>query len=113
MTDMLSTPLERTDGSYSVAETSFLILLPKLLVTVVVLMIVVDGALPQLEMAITGGSLLSAPKPHILLILGLGSMLLLKGRFQSSALLPLTLTSPELILFLKSSFCISTKNSVS
>jgi O-Antigen ligase len=91
MTDMSWTPLERTDGSYSVAETSFLILLPKLLVTIVVLMIVVDGALPQLEMAITGGSLLFAPKPHILLILGLGSMLMLKGRFQSSELLPITL----------------------
>ena len=91
MTDMFWAPLERTDGSYNIAEPSFLVLLPKLLVTIVVLMIVVDGALQQLEMAITGGSLPFAPKPHVLLILGLGSMLLLKGRFQSSALLPLTL----------------------
>jgi hypothetical protein len=91
MSDMFWTPLERTDGSQSAAETLFLVLLPKLFVTAVVLMIIVDGALQQLEMAITGGSLPFVPKWHILLVLGLGSMLLLKGRFQSSALLPLTL----------------------
>src|ERR1700740_3195134 len=73
------------------AEGSLITLLLKFVVIIVGLMIVVDGALPQLEMAITGGSLIFTPKPHIILFLALVSMLLLKGRFQSSALLPLAL----------------------
>jgi hypothetical protein len=73
------------------AEGSLITLLLKFVVIIVGLMIVVDGALPQLEMAITGGSLLFTPKPHLILFLVLVFMLLLKGRFQSSALFPLAL----------------------
>ena len=42
-------------------------------------------------MAVTGGSLLFLPRQLTLLILALAFMLLLKGRFQHSPLLPLTL----------------------
>lgn len=72
-------------------ETSFIAFLPKLLVIFSVLTLVVNGALPQLEMAFTGGGLLFMPRQLTLLIVALGAMLLLKGRFQSSPLLPLTL----------------------
>jgi hypothetical protein len=91
MNDMFSNQIESIDGSDISTDRSLIIFLPKLLVITVGLMIVVDGALPQLEMAITGGSLPFAPKWHVVLVLALGSMLLLKGRFQSSRLLPLTL----------------------
>jgi hypothetical protein len=56
-----------------------------------VLTLVVNGALPQLEMAMTGGALLFMPRQLSVLIVALGFMLLLKGRFQSSSLLPLTM----------------------
>ena len=81
-----STRLENGQGS----ETSLLAFLPKLLVIFAVLTLVVNGALPQLEMALTGGSLLFVPRQLTFLIAALGATLLLKGRFQSSRLLPLT-----------------------
>jgi hypothetical protein len=77
--------------SYSPGETSFVTFVPKLLVIFAVLTLIVNGALPQVEMAVTGGSLLFMPRQLTLLILALASMLLLKGRFQHSPLLPLTL----------------------
>jgi hypothetical protein len=77
--------------SYSSGETSFVTFVPKLLVIFAVLTLIVNGALPQVEMAVTGGSLLFMPRQLTLLILALASMLLLKGRFQHSPLLPLTL----------------------
>jgi hypothetical protein len=77
--------------SYSPGETSFVTFVPKLLVIFAVLTLIVNGALPQVEMAVTGGSLLFMPRQLTLLILALASMLLLKGRFQHSSLLPLTL----------------------
>jgi hypothetical protein len=90
MDDMFSSPVHR-DAHYLSVNQSRIIFVPKLLIILVALMSVVDGALPQLEMAITGGSVPFAPKVTILLIIGLGSMLLLKGRFQSSTLLPITM----------------------
>lgn len=72
-------------------EASLLTLLPKLLVIFSVLTLVVNGALPQLEMAFTGGSLMFVPRQLSFLIVGLGAMLLLKARFQASPLLPITL----------------------
>lgn len=92
MNEIVLTGLDKEDRYYSNTEPSFITLLVKLVIIMVGMVIVVDGALPQLEMAITGGSLLFTPKPHVLLILGLVFMLLLKGRFQGSALLPLVLT---------------------
>jgi hypothetical protein len=71
-------------------EASVLTLMPKLLVIFSVLTLVVNGALPQLEMAFTGGSLMFVPRQLSFLIIGLGSMLLLKARFQGSPLLPIT-----------------------
>ena len=72
-------------------EASLLTLFPKLLVILSVLTLVVNGALPQLEMAFTGGGLMFVPRQLSFLIVGLGSMLLLKARFQGSPLLPITL----------------------
>jgi len=72
-------------------EASLLTLMPKLLVIFSVLTLVVNGALPQLEMAFTGGSLMFVPRQLSFLIVGLGAMLLLKARFQASPLLPITL----------------------
>jgi hypothetical protein len=91
MNDSFLSQLDRVEGNYINVEKSIITFLPKLLVIIVGLIIVVDGALPQLEIAITGGPLLFIPRSHYLLALGLISMLLLKGRFQSSPLLPLTL----------------------
>ena len=91
MNDTFLSQLDRVEGNYVNVEKSIITFLPKLLVIIVGLIIVVDGALPQLEIAITGGPLLFIPRSHYLLALGLISMLLLKGRFQSSPLLPLTL----------------------
>ena len=80
------------EGANSLStERSLITFLLTLVVIAVGLMIVVDGALPQLEMAITGGSLLFTLKPHIILALALVCMLLLKGRFRSSPFLPLAL----------------------
>jgi hypothetical protein len=89
MTFELSNPSRRPDAGYSAVATSFIAFVPKLLVVLAVLILVVNGALPQLEMAITGGSSPFMPKPLLLLILGFATMFLLKGRFQSSPLLPL------------------------
>jgi hypothetical protein len=91
MTDMFSISRANAERDDLSTDKSLIVFLPKLVVIFVGLMILVDGLLPQLEMAMTGGSLMFAPKWHIFLILGLVSMLLLKGRFQSSTLLPLTL----------------------
>src|SRR5258708_2313537 len=70
---------------------SLITFLPKLVVIITGLILVVDSALAQFEISITGGSLLFNPRPHIVLVLGLVAMLLLKGRFQSSPLLPVAL----------------------
>jgi O-Antigen ligase len=86
----LSTP-DNVDGNVVNSDQSLITLLPKLVVIITGLILVIDGALAQLEISITGGSLFFNPRPHILLALGLGSMLLLKGRFQSSPLLPVAL----------------------
>jgi O-Antigen ligase len=91
MIDALTSSVAHTESSYSTAERSVIILLPKFLVMLAALSLIVSGALPQLEMAVTGGSLPFLPKAITLLTLGLGSMLLLRGRFQSSPLLPLTI----------------------
>jgi hypothetical protein len=91
MNDIFLSQPDRIEGNFVNAEPSLITLLPKLVVIIVGLMTVVDGALPQVEIAITGGSLFFIPKAHIYLVLGLVSMLLLKRRFQSSLLLPLTL----------------------
>jgi hypothetical protein len=90
MNEMFLSP-EQTSAHYVTVPQSRITFLPKILIILLALMSVVDGALPQLEMAITGGSVPFAPKLPILLIIGLGSMLLLKGRFQSSTLLPITM----------------------
>jgi hypothetical protein len=88
---MFPTSPTRPQDGYSLTEPSFITFLPKLLLIFAVLTLVVNGALPQVEMVVTGGSLLFVPRQLTLLILALGSMLLLKGRFQPSPLLPLTL----------------------
>ena len=85
-----NTPSCLQDG-HGVEETSFIVFLPKLLLIIAVLSLVVNGALPQLEMAFTGGSLLFMPRQLTLLFVAFASTLLLKGRFQRSPLLPLTL----------------------
>jgi hypothetical protein len=92
MSDMVSRPLGRADGSYGTIETSFVTLLPKGLVLIAALTLMVGGAIPQLEMAITGGSVPLMPRQFSLLCLGLASVILLKGRFKSSPLLPLTIS---------------------
>ena len=91
MNDIFISNPDRLDGHVVNAEQSLITFLPKLIVIIAGLTIVVDGALSQAEIAITGGSLLFVPRSHYLLVLGLVSMLLLKGRFQSSPLLPLAL----------------------
>ncbi len=86
--------LSNLDGVYDNAangEQSLITFLPKLVVIITGLILVVDSALAQFEISITGGSLLFNPRPHIVLVLGLVAMLLLKGRFQSSPLLPVAL----------------------
>ena len=87
--DTAAAPSTRADHPL-VPEVSFIAFLPRLLVIVAVLTMVVSGALPQLEMAFTGGALLFAPRQVTFLILALASTLLLKGRFQRSSLLSLT-----------------------
>jgi O-Antigen ligase len=91
MNDIFLDQPDRVQNTFISAERSLITLLPKLIVIIAGLMIVVDGALPQVEIAITGGSLLFIPRSHYFLVLGLVSMLLLKGRFQASPLLPLAL----------------------
>jgi O-Antigen ligase len=91
MNQMLVNPLHNTNGDIGSNEISLIAFLPKLVVIVLGLTILVEGALPQLEMAITGGSVPFVPTGHALMILAIGSILLLKGRFQSSTLFPLTL----------------------
>jgi len=91
MSDLFSTPVGNTAGHYSATEKSLVVSLPKFLIIFAALTLIVDGALPQLEMAATGGSLLFMPRQPTILILCLGLVLLLKGRFQSSPLLLLTL----------------------
>jgi hypothetical protein len=86
--------LSDLDGVYDNAangEQSLITFLPKLVVIITGLILVVDSALAQFEISITGGSLFFNPRPHIVLVLGLVAMLLLKGRFQSSPLLPVAL----------------------
>jgi hypothetical protein len=87
MTSMI--PGESRTGGYGSSQTSVIVLLPKLLIIFASLTLIVDGAVPQLEMAITGGTLPFMPRQFTLLILGMGCMLLLRKRFQSSPLLPL------------------------
>lgn len=87
MSDMFSNPEAYAPGYYGATEESLIAFLPKLLIIFATLTLIVDGALPQLEMAVTGGSLLFMPRQPTLLMLGFGSMLLFKKRFQSSPLL--------------------------
>ena len=91
MSDLFSYPAGNAASHYRPTEKSFIVFLPVLLIIFATLTLIVDGALPQLEMAVTGGSLLFSPRQPTILVLGLGAMLLLKGRFQSSRLLLLTL----------------------
>ena len=91
MNDIFPSKLDRADENFINAEPSLITFLPKLVIIIAGLMMVVDGALAQVEIPITGGSLLFTQRPHYFLVLGLVSMLLLKGRFQSSPLLPLAL----------------------
>lgn len=72
------------------AEPSFIVFIPRFLVIFAILTLVVDAALPQLEMAISGGSILFAPRQIIILFVGFTAILLLKGKFQPSPLLFLT-----------------------
>ena len=67
--------------SYSPGETSFVTFVPKLLVIFAVLTLIVNGALPQVEMAVTGGSLLFMPRQLTLWILALAAVLRLAGLF--------------------------------
>jgi hypothetical protein len=92
MTGVFSNPLRRIDGNYGATEFSFIAYLPKFLVIFAALTLVVNAALPQLEMAVTGGYILFMPRQLTLLILSFGTILLLKGRFQSSPLLLLTVS---------------------
>jgi hypothetical protein len=89
MSDIFSNPAENAAGYYGATEKSLIVFLPKLLIIFAALTLIVNGALPQLEMALTGGSLPFMPRQLTLLMIGLGSVLLLKGRFQPSPLLPL------------------------
>ena len=87
--DTVAPSSTRPEQSY-VSEASFIAFLPKLLVIVSALTLMVNGALPQLEMAFTGGGLPFAPRQLSFLVMALVAMLLMKGRFQSSPLLPIT-----------------------
>ena len=91
MNEIFLSKLDGVDGNAANGDRSLIALLPKLVVIFAGLILVVDGALAQLEISITGGSLFFNPRPHILLVLGLASMLLLKGRLQPSPLLPVAL----------------------
>jgi hypothetical protein len=89
MSDIFSNPAGTAVGYHEPTEKSLIVFLPKLLIIFAALTLIVNGALPQLEMALTGGSLPFMPRQLTLLMIGLGSVLLLKGRFQPSPLLPL------------------------
>jgi hypothetical protein len=91
MTFELSNPSRRPDAGYSVAATSFIGFVPKFLVIFAALTLVVNGALPQLEMVATGGDILFKPRQLTIFALSFGTILLLKGRLRSSPLLPITL----------------------
>ena len=91
MNEMFVNPLHNPTGGFGSNDFSLIVFFPKVVFIILGLTILVEGALPQLEMAITGGSVPFVPTGHSLMILAIGSMLLLKGRFQSSTLLPLTL----------------------
>jgi hypothetical protein len=91
MTEMSLPSFQATDHTYTMPERSFVVLLPQLLIIAVGLLVVVDGIVPQLEMAVTGGSLPLMPNYPALLIVGFGSMLLIKRRFQHSPLIPVVL----------------------
>ncbi len=91
MIGVLSNPLRRPDAGYSAAPTSFVGSVPKLLVIFAALTLVVNGALPQLEMAATGGDILFKPRQLTIFVLSFVTILLLKGRLRSSPLLPITL----------------------
>ncbi len=91
MTDAFSNPLRRPDAGYSAAATSFITFVPKLLVIFAALTLVVSGALPQSEMAVTGGYILFTPRQLTIFAISFITILLLKGRFQSSPLLPLVI----------------------
>lgn len=92
MTDALfSSQFRRPDTGYGVAATSFITFIPKLLVVFAALTLVASGALPQSEMAVTGGYILFMPRQLTIFVLSFVAILLLKGRFQSSPLLPLVI----------------------
>lgn len=69
---------------------SFIVFLPRALVAFATLTLIVNAALPQLEMAISGGSILFMPRQLTILIVCFTIILLLKGKFQPSRLLFLT-----------------------
>ncbi len=91
MTGEFANPLSRPGAGYNAAATSFIGLVPKLLVIFAALTLVVNGALPQLEMVATGGDILFKPRQLTIFALSFLAILLLKGRLQSSPLLPITL----------------------
>ena len=91
MTGELLNPSRRSDAGYSAAATSFLVFVPKFLVIFAALTLVVNGALPQLQMVATGGDILFKPRQLTIFALSFGTILLLKGRLRSSPLLPITL----------------------
>ena len=90
MTGLFSTSSPGTERAPSTPELSFIVLLPRLLVIFATLTLVVNAALPQLEMAVSGGSILFMPRQLTVLIVCFTSVLLLKGKFQHSPLLLLT-----------------------
>jgi hypothetical protein len=87
----LSNPIRRPDAGYSAAATSFIVFIPKFLVIFAALTLVVNGALPQLEMVATGGDILFKPRQLTIFALSFGTIMLLKGRLRSNPLLPITL----------------------
>jgi hypothetical protein len=91
MIDAFSSPLS-TDARYTATAASSIGFIPKLLVIFAALTLVVNAALPQLEMAVTGGDILFKPRQLTILALSFGTIVLLKGRFQSSSLLPTTVS---------------------
>jgi hypothetical protein len=91
MTGELLNPSRRLDVGYSAAATSFIGFVPKLLVIFAALTLIVNGALPQLEMVASGGDILFKPRQLTIFALSFVTILLLKGRLRSSPLLPITM----------------------
>jgi hypothetical protein len=86
-----SNPLRSPDSYCSVSVSSFVGLVPRLLVVFAALTLIVNGALPQLEMAASGGDILFKPRQPTIFVVSFVTILLLKGRLRASRLLPITL----------------------